>query len=213
MQKWILLLSLGLLSSQSRSLEESQSPQETRPPQESKYPLESRLLQESKYPLESRPPQESRLLQESRPPLGGLFPGIKKMRIADLNSYIALCEHPLILNFWATYCIPCITEIPYFQRVAASYQALGVELLLVNLDPASSYPDRIAAFARAKDFLAPIIWLDETNSAYYRPLVDKTWSGGMPCSLFINNKTHYRQFFDRQLTGRQVEPAIKAMLK
>ena len=137
---------------------------------------------------------------------------IKKIKITELEAYLQQCDHPLIVNFWATFCDPCVKEIPYFQSTAGKYKDQGVELLLVSLDLPSSYPGKISAFAQKNNYTVPICWLDETNPGSFRPKIDPKWSGGLPCSIFINNKTHYRQFFDRQLTERQVEPAIKAML-
>ena len=139
-------------------------------------------------------------------------PAIKKIRITDLEQTIAQSDHPLIVNFWATFCGPCCKEIPYFQSTAAQYKDQQVELILVSLDLPDDYPAKIAAFAKERGYTVPIFWLDETNADYFCPKVDPRWSGGIPCSLFINNKTHYRRFFDRQLTEGQVEPEIKEML-
>ena len=139
--------------------------------------------------------------------------GIQKMKITELASYIAHCDHPLIVNFWATYCPPCINEIPWLQNTVTRYKEQRVELVLVSLDRPADYPSRIAAFARKNDVSARILWLCETNADTVRSLVDPHWSGGLPSSLFINNATHYRRFFDRQLTGPQVELAVKELIK
>lgn len=139
-------------------------------------------------------------------------PAIKKIKITDLEQTIAKSDHPLIVNFWATFCGPCCKEIPYFQSTAAQYKDQRVELILVSLDLPDDYPAKIAAFAKARGYTVPVFWLDETNADYFCPKVDPGWSGGIPCSLFINNKTHYRRFFDRQLTEGQVGPEIKEML-
>jgi thiol-disulfide isomerase/thioredoxin len=147
--------------------------------------------------------------------LGGLNAGaqsIGKVRITELADYIARCDHPLIVTFWATFCMPCAKEIPYFQNTAGRFKENGVELLLVSLDLPDYYPAKIAAFAKKSDYTARILWLNETNADYFCPKVDTGWSGGIPCSLFINNATRYRRFFDRQLTESQVEPAIKEMI-
>jgi thiol-disulfide isomerase/thioredoxin len=137
---------------------------------------------------------------------------IKKIKITDLEQTIAQSDHPLIVSFWATFCVPCVKEIPYFQSTVAHYQGERVELILVSLDLPDYYPAKIASFAQGRGFTARIVWLDETNADYFCPRVDPKWSGGIPCSLFINNKTHYRRFFDRQLTEPQVEFEIKKML-
>ena len=137
---------------------------------------------------------------------------IKKIKIADLEQTIAQSDHPLIVNFWATFCVPCVKEIPYFQSTVARYQGERVELILVSLDLPDYFPGKIASFAQGRGFTARIVWLDETNADYFCPRVDPKWSGGIPSSLLINNKTHYRRFFDRQLTEPQVEFEIKKML-
>jgi thiol-disulfide isomerase/thioredoxin len=140
-------------------------------------------------------------------------PVIQKVDIAGLASFIAHCDHPLIVNFWATFCDPCIKEMPYLQSVAGRYKEEGVELVLVSLDRPRDYPDRIAAFAKKNGLSARVLWLSENNAGASRARVDEHWSGGLPSSLFINRATGYRRFFDRQLTGAQVEPAIKEMLR
>ena len=137
---------------------------------------------------------------------------VRKIKITDLEKTIAQSDHPLIVNFWATFCVPCNKEIPYFQSTVAHYQEQQVELILVSLDLPDYYPSRITAFARGRGFTATMLWLDETDADYFCPKVDPRWSGGIPCSLFINNKTHYRRFFDRQLTEPQVDLEIKKML-
>jgi len=138
---------------------------------------------------------------------------VKKVKISDLETYIEHCDHPLIVNFWATYCVPCVKEIPYFQSTVAGYKDKGVELLLVSLDLPDYYPSRISAFAEKNNYTVPILWLDESDADYFCPKIDKKWSGGIPCSLFINNKSHYRQFFDRQLTEPQVKQTLEALVK
>ncbi|MES1223968.1 MAG: TlpA family protein disulfide reductase, partial [Bacteroidota bacterium] len=137
---------------------------------------------------------------------------IKKMKIGELVNYISQSDHPLIVNFWATFCGPCIREIPYFQSVTAKYKKENVELLLISLDLPSFYPSKISSFVKDKNYTAVIIWLDETNADIFCPKIDKHWSGGIPSTLFINNKKNYREFFERQLTDLQLEQSIKKML-
>jgi len=138
-------------------------------------------------------------------------PPIRKWKITDLEAYIAKADHPLIVNFWATFCAPCNKEIPYFQSTVEQFKQQGVELLLVSLDLPDYYPRRIADFAGKQGYIATLAWLNETDADYFCPRVDQRWTGGIPSSLFVNNKTHYRRFYDRQLTGPQVGLAIKEM--
>jgi thiol-disulfide isomerase/thioredoxin len=137
---------------------------------------------------------------------------VQKVRITDLQDYIAHSDHPLIVNFWATFCVPCNKEIPYFQSAVARYKDQRVELILVSLDLPDYYPGKISDFARKQGYSAKILWLNETDADYFCPKVDPRWSGGIPSSLFVDNRTHYRRFFDRQLTEPQVDLEIKKMI-
>ncbi|MDP9230245.1 MAG: TlpA family protein disulfide reductase, partial [Bacteroidota bacterium] len=119
---------------------------------------------------------------------------------------------PVIVNFWATFCIPCLEEIPYFQKMVKQYEKQGVKLLLVSLDLEDYYPEKIQKFAGKQKIIAPIAWLNETNADYFCPKVDSSWSGAIPASLFINNKTGYRKFFEEQLSKEQLEKEIRRMV-
>ena len=137
---------------------------------------------------------------------------IKKWKVQDLEAAIKNADKPTIINFWATFCKPCIEELPYFQETAKRYNSAGVQLILVSLDLPQAYPKKISAFAAKNKIKAPIVFLDETNADLFCPRVDPNWSGAIPASLFINNKTGYKKFFEDQLSKEQVEKEIISMI-
>ena len=137
---------------------------------------------------------------------------IPKWKMRVLADYIKTSKTPLIVSFWATYCVPCIKEIPYFQELAKKYEEKGVRLLLVSLDFKESYPEKIKKFSAKMRFSAPIVWLDETNADYFCPQIDSKWSGAMPATLLINNLTGYRTFFEEEISKVKLEAEIKKML-
>jgi thiol-disulfide isomerase/thioredoxin len=137
---------------------------------------------------------------------------IAKWKITDLQEYISKSDTPTIVSFWATYCGPCIKEIPYFQEVVKQYEKKGVKLLLVSLDFKESFPDKISSFADKRKFTSTIVWLDETNADYFCPKVDSKWSGVMPSTLFINNKKGHRSFFEEEMSKDKFETELKKIL-
>jgi len=138
---------------------------------------------------------------------------IKSVKITDLEKIIAESKTPLLVNFWATWCKPCIEEIPYFQKVVQEHSKDSVQLILVSLDYKEEFPTGIAATAKKRKFTVPILWLDEINADYFCPKIDPKWSGAIPASLFINNKTIYRKFFEEQLSQENLKKEIMAILE
>src|SRR3954463_13680509 len=51
---------------------------------------------------------------------------VVKWKLADLRSAISDADKPTVFNFWATFCIPCLQELPYFQQLVKKYDSSGV---------------------------------------------------------------------------------------
>lgn len=138
---------------------------------------------------------------------------IKQVKITDLEKIIAESKTPLIINFWATWCRPCLEEIPYFQEEVSEYKKDSLQLILVSVDYKEEFPVGIAAMANKRKFSYPILWLDETNADYFCPKIDPKWGGAVPATLFINNRTGHRKFFEEQLSKEVLKKEIKAILE
>jgi thiol-disulfide isomerase/thioredoxin len=134
-------------------------------------------------------------------------------KLADLKSAIHQSKEPTIINFWATFCKPCIAELPHFQALANQYKAKGVKLIMVSLDLKEAYPQKILSFAQKLKLSSPVVYLDESNADLFCPAVDSSWSGAIPASLFINNTTGYRQFYEEELSREKLEAEINRLLK
>lgn len=135
---------------------------------------------------------------------------IQAWKITDVvNYYSKKSDSIYVINFWATFCKPCVSEIPYLQSITEKYKDKKVKLLLVSLDLASYYPAKIAAFAKKNNFYSDIRWLNESNADYFCPIIDKKWSGAIPATLFVNAKTGYKNFFEAELSAGQFEAELK----
>jgi thiol-disulfide isomerase/thioredoxin len=138
---------------------------------------------------------------------------VKAVKVTELAATIKESKTPLIVNFWATFCVPCIQEMPFFQEMAQQYKSQNVFLVFVSLDLKDAYPVKVNAMAKKLQLSYPVVWLNETNADYFCPKIDTTWSGGMPSSLFVNNATGYHKFFEDQLSKEKLENVIKEMIK
>jgi thiol-disulfide isomerase/thioredoxin len=138
---------------------------------------------------------------------------IPKWKIEDVvSSYAAKNDTVYVVNFWATFCKPCIAEIPDFIRIVKKYEKQKVKLMLVSLDLPSYYPARVAAFAKKNNYTADIVWLNETNADHFCPMIDVKWSGSIPSTIIVNNKTGYHKFVEGEMNAEDFEAMIKAAL-
>lgn len=133
---------------------------------------------------------------------------IPSWKVTQLKDHITKSDSVLVINFWATFCKPCIEEIPYFENIVSKYKDQKVKLLLVSLDLKDQYPN-IKAFVKKNKYTSQVVWLNETNADYFCPKVDTAWSGVIPATLIINPKTGYRKFFEDELKPEEFERELK----
>ena len=138
---------------------------------------------------------------------------IQKMKMADVvRSFSNGSDTVYVVNFWATFCKPCVGEIPYFINIAKRYEGQKVKLLLVSLDLPSYYPGKIATFVKQHHFNTNIAWLNETNADIFCPMIDQQWSGAIPATIIVNGKKGYKKFFEDEIKAADFEKELKLAL-
>jgi thiol-disulfide isomerase/thioredoxin len=135
---------------------------------------------------------------------------IPSRKITDVaNYYNKKNDSVYVINFWATFCKPCVAEIPYLQSITKKYSGLKVKLLLVSLDLPAFYPRKVEIFAKKNNFTADIVWLNESDADHFCPVIDKKWSGSMPATLFVNATTGYKKFIESSMSEEQFEKELR----
>ena len=138
---------------------------------------------------------------------------IAKWKIEDVvKSFSADNDTVYVVNFWATFCKPCNEEIPDFIRLAEKYKKQKVKLMLVSLDLASYVPVRLPEFIKKNKYKTNHVWLNETDADRFCPMIDEKWSGAIPATIIVNNKTGYHKFFDDQISAADFEAALKVAM-
>ena len=135
---------------------------------------------------------------------------VVKMSINDVQELINSKDDGtvLILNFWATFCKPCVAEIPDFISITAAEKSQKVKLILISLDDKNAYPKKLRAFARRNHFANNLAWLNETDADSFLPKIDPSWSGSIPATLFINKKTGARKFVEGEMNAIEFKKAL-----
>tara|TARA_E500000178_G_scaffold160251_1_gene160008 strand:+ start:1149 stop:1637 length:489 start_codon:yes stop_codon:yes gene_type:complete len=100
-----------------------------------------------------------------------------------------------LLNFWATWCKPCVAELPYFIEFAQENE--NVELILVNLDMPSQVEKLVKPFLKRENIAQTVVHLNDPNSNFWINDIDSSWSGAIPATLII--KDEIKQFYEGSL--------------
>jgi thiol-disulfide isomerase/thioredoxin len=138
---------------------------------------------------------------------------VPKLKMADV---VRRMNQPndttYIINFWATFCKPCVAEIPGFLKVAEKYKAQKVKLILVSLDLPEAYPGHIAGFVAKNKWKTSIAWLNENNADIFCPMIDSTWTGGIPATVIVNAKRGYKKFWEGETSEAAFEKELMEAL-
>ena len=112
----------------------------------------------------------------------------------ELNTYIKENNSkPLVVNFWATWCAPCVKELPYFERLNAENK--NVKVILVSLDSKKDLAKKLIPFIEKRKLKSKVLLLADKDYNTWLSKVDADWSGAIPATLIISGKK--KQFAER----------------
>ena len=116
-----------------------------------------------------------------------------------------------VVNFWATWCAPCVKELPYFERINKQYKDKNVEVVLVSLDFPKHFDTKLKNFINKKQLQSELYALNDMDSNYWIPKVNKDWSGAIPATLIYNSNK--REFFEQPFEYEELERTLNKFLK
>ncbi|MEM6800899.1 MAG: TlpA family protein disulfide reductase [Bacteroidota bacterium] len=93
-----------------------------------------------------------------------------------------------VINFWATWCKPCIEELPYFEALQDKYHEQKLRVILVSLDFPRQLESQLLPFLEKQKLASTVLVLLDGK---YNEWIDKLspdWSGAIPASLIYRRK-------------------------
>ena len=116
-----------------------------------------------------------------------------------------------VINFWATWCKPCVEEMPAFQKLRKEFEDKPFKLLLVSMDFPSQIDSRLKPYIKENDIKAQVIVLDDTDSDSWISKVSDTWSGALPGTLIYSN--NYRKFYEKTFEYHELKEIVENQIK
>jgi len=115
-----------------------------------------------------------------------------------------------IINFWATWCAPCVKELPHFDEIKSNYKDKKVKVILVSLDFQKQVESSLIPFIKRKDVRSEVVHLNDPDADAWISKVDATWTGAIPATLIYNNRK--RKFYEDSFTYESLDKALNEFL-
>lgn len=100
---------------------------------------------------------------------------------------------------------PCVKEMPYFEQIN---QKEDVLVKFISLDDVEKLGTRVKPFINEKEIKSAVYLLNETDYNAFINKIDTSWSGAIPATLIINNKTNGRSFYEKEFHEGELEKVV-----
>jgi len=116
-----------------------------------------------------------------------------------------------VVNFWATWCVPCVKELPAFEQLAQKYKSQKVKVILVSLDMPKQAESRLLPFIERQKIKSKVLLMRDPDQNTWVPKVNADWSGAIPATVIYNKDK--RSFYERSFTLAELEKELNTIHK
>ncbi len=114
------------------------------------------------------------------------FDDFKKERLTSFSE-----DTIYVINFWATWCKPCVKELPYFDQLEEIEFDKPTKVLLVSLDLQFTIESRLLPFIEKRNVKSEVIVLTDEDTNSWIDKISPNWSGALPATIIIRNQKQY----------------------
>lgn len=116
-----------------------------------------------------------------------------------------------VVNLWATWCKPCVAELPWFEQLHQRPDSLApLKVILVSLDMPSDI-QTVQRFVQRKGITADVVVLNEGKPHKWIDRIDTTWSGAIPATLIVRKGGGQRMLFEQEFTDKTLRSTIRTV--
>ena len=139
---------------------------------------------------------------------------LKTVDASDINNQIKKHKgsKAVLINFWATYCVPCIEEFPMIVDLSKKYSEKGMQIYFVSAD----WLDRkkeVRDFLLEKDVKGLSFIKEEGNDNNFINEISREWSGALPFTIVYDKNGNLSDYWEMKKNKDRFESAIIKAIK
>ena len=138
----------------------------------------------------------------------------RPVTVVDLKQYqdtaIRNNDTLYVVNFWATWCKPCVHEMPYFEAMNQKYKNQKVKFIFVSMNYARE-AEQVKSFINAREVKADVLLLNAGNPNNWIDAIDSSWSGSIPATIMYRH-TQKAMFYEGEFTQNQLDSVIQKQI-
>jgi thiol-disulfide isomerase/thioredoxin len=138
---------------------------------------------------------------------------VEYIKIPELEKILSNPDNRLsVVNFWATWCPPCVAEISSFEKAAKAYDPEKVRFILVSLDFPSQVEKQLIPFLKKNKITLNVAVMMDVDYNKWIDKIDPKWQGDIPATLFFNNSKKSKYFHSGEVSEPELKKYINSFL-
>lgn len=139
---------------------------------------------------------------------------VKLLTLNELEQRVAKGKDTTyVVNFWATWCGPCVEELPYFEKLTSENAKEPFKVVLMSLDFKSKLKTDVEPFVAKHKLKSEVFVVNEMDQQKFIDRVEKNWSGALPATLIMNTDKKVRSFYEKAFTYEELLKTISTAIK
>ena len=137
---------------------------------------------------------------------------VKIINAEELNGIIKNNDRPLLINVWATWCMPCREEFPDLVRISNAYKD-KIRVVGISVDDSEDLDSKVIPFIKNQKVDFEIYLLKVVDPEDFINLLNTNWSGAIPATFIYDKQGNQKDMLIGKQSNESFEKALKKVIE